>query len=466
MNKFSSRKGFCLVFVILAVLFSCFPPMGFAQRSNTPGIETKMAIETRLEERLKRVLTEITGTEKITVIVNANLYAEKEEKGKAGSVLPGVPVKKRIGEDTAFNLGDIQTLIRKLTVTIILDKGIPAKVVGMVKEITPGLVGFDPERGDELIVQQMNFEKNPFFWGSLFYPPHLYWIIAIILVSLFIFASTAFLFGPFKNFATNMVAAIQTARRSEETGEETNERELSLLPATPATETSAGEGTNIPGLSRPFSFLGEGHLRNLLYLLRGEEPENIAVIINYLEPDLSAQILTSLSPEIQFRVANSLSTISEMKPEQVRSLEEKIKTQIEYLIGGEDRLSEILEYSDRETQEKILNLFKARNPELVNRVKSILFSFESIAIFDPPVIQTIYRRSNPIIFAQVLKSTSEDVRNKVLDALTSGAADRLRQEMDLARPLAAKRIEEEKRKIISLIRQLIREGIIEIKKRG
>lgn len=432
-----------------------------------PSIETKMTIETRLEERLRRVLTEITGTEKITVIVNVHLYTEKEEKEKPESLLPGVPVKKRIGEETRpFDLGDIKTLIKKLTVTIILDKGVSAKVVEVVKEVTPGLVGLDPERGDELIVQQMNFEKNPFFWGSLFYPPHLYWIIAIILAGLFIFASTIFLFGPFKNFATNMVAAIQTTRRSEEVRGETNERELPLLPVTPVAGTAIREETGIPGSSGPFSFLREGHLRNLLFLLRKEDPENIAVIINYLEPSLSSRVFSSLSPEIQSRVATYLSRISEMNPEQVKSLEEKIKMQIEYLIGGEDRLTEILEYSNKETQEKILNSLKGRDPQLANQIKSTLVNFEDIATFDPLVIQTIYRRSNPIVFAQVLKSVPEDVKKKVLSVLTSGAADRLRQEMELARPLTVKRIEEEKRKIIDLIRQLIREGIIEIKKRG
>ncbi len=457
------KKYLFFLKILLTVLFFFLGSRGLLRAAVT-SIETKMAIETRLEERLKRVLTEITGTEKLIVIVNASLYTEKEEREKTETVLPGVPLKKKVGEETPLDLADIKTLVRKLTVTIILDKGVSAKVIEIVKEVTTGLVGLDPERGDEIIIQQIRFEKNPFYWGSIFYPPHLYWIIAIILAGVFISATALFLFGPFKNFATNMITTLQTARRSEETREETGERELPLLPATALAGGTVRQETTISGSARPFSFLREEHLRNLLFLIRRERPENIAVIVNYLDPVFSSQVFSSLSPEIQTQVAANLAKISELNPQVVRTLEEKIKTQIEYLIGGEDRLSEILDYADKETQEKVLTILKGKEPELASRIKSTLFSFEDIANFDAPVILTIYRRVNPAIFAAVLKTTSEELKNKVLGSLTAGAADRLRQEMELSRPLTARRIEEEKRKIIDLIRQLVREGIVEIKK--
>ena len=450
-----------IIFILLSLLIS---QIIFAAVPAAPGIETKMAIETRLEERLKRVLTEITGTEKLIVIVNAHLYTEKEEKEAPAVLLPGVPARKRIGEEKPLDLGDIKTLVRKLTVTIILDKGVSTKVVEIIKEVTTGLVGLDPARGDEIIVQQMRFEKNPFYWGSIFYPPHLYWIIAIILGGVFILATVLFLFGPLKNFATNMITALQTARRSEETREETHERELPLLPATVAAGGTVRQETTISGSARPFSFLKEEHLRNLLFLTHKEKPENIALIVNYLEPSISSQLFTSLSPEVQSQVTTHLAKVYELNPEEVKKVEEKLKMQIEYLLGGEVVLSEILDYTDRETQEKVLTELEKKDSELAQKIRKTLLTFEDIATFDSPVIQIIYRRVNPVVFAQVLKTTSEEVKSKVLSSLTTGAADRLRQEMELSRPLSAKRIEEEKRRIVDLIRQLVREGIVEIKR--
>ena len=80
----------------------------------------------------------------------------------------------------------------------------------------------------------------------------------------------------------------------------------------------------------------------------------------------------------------------------------------------------------------------------------------------PPVgIQSIYRRLDRTLFAQILKSSNEDIQNRVLESLTVGAAERLKEEMELSPPLSEKRLRKEKHKIVQIIRTLSVAGLLE-----
>ena len=217
----AAKRSFAISRAIALLLLStCL----YAQKESKTSIETKIAIESSMENRLKKVLTEITGTEKIVIIVNVQLMSEKKEKVPAKKedemFLPGVPIKETLAERKVESVmlsalgDDTRTLIRKLSVTIILDKSVSSAVVEIVKKVSAGLLGIEPERGDELIIQQMSFQKNVFSWGSIFYPPNIYWLFAVLAAIGFTVTISMFLFGPFQKFAKDLVSAAVSSASS------------------------------------------------------------------------------------------------------------------------------------------------------------------------------------------------------------------------------------------------------------
>ena len=46
----------------------------------------------------------------------------------------------------------------------------------------------------------------------------------------------------------------------------------------------------------PFSYVDEKNLKRLLYLIRREPPEMIALVVSYLKSEFVREVLTSLSP--------------------------------------------------------------------------------------------------------------------------------------------------------------------------
>ncbi|MBA3052845.1 MAG: hypothetical protein FP827_07165 [Candidatus Omnitrophica bacterium] len=71
-------------------------------------IQTKIAIEKNLEERLHRILTEIIGTDKLIIVIDVQLVGSDEGKDEEDEVvLPGVPLQEKLGLGIAgLQLGD------------------------------------------------------------------------------------------------------------------------------------------------------------------------------------------------------------------------------------------------------------------------------------------------------------------------------------------------------------------------
>ena len=92
-----------------------------------------------------------------------------------------------------------------------------------------------------------------------------------------------------------------------------------------------------------------------------------------------------------------------------------------------------------------------------------MVSLDILATIDVTSLQTIIRTISPGIFSQVLKMLNEDVREKILAILPTGAQARIRQEIELGRPLNPQRLETEKRRVINIIRRMEAQGLIQRK---
>lgn len=467
------RNAFLIVLVITLLNISIF-----AQKAQQGNIESKIAIETNLENRLRKVLTEIIGTDKIIVIVSVQLASEKkeeekEEKKEDDFILPGVPIKeaiseKQVGDAVMAALGDdTRTLIKKLTATVILDKGVSSSIEKVVKEVSTGILGIEEERGDQLVIQKIRFQKNPFTWTSLIYPPNIYWVLSVFAAVVLSIAVTLFLFGPFKvftkEFATGLMAAAAAIRENAKT-----EGEEGFFKAAPGQELAAQAGAEsketakaeFGGKEAPFSFINDDNLKALVHLVKNESPKTIATIINYLSPNLSSKILKYFPLNVQNEIFMSLSKVEELDVSEVDMLEANLKKRIGFLAGGSDKLINLLEYSDDKFKNQFLATLQSSNADLANAVKKTMMTLDILITLDAAGLQTVIRAVGAAGFSRVMKGMSEQLRQKILGVLPQGAAVRLKQEIDLAKALSPQQLDIEKRRIINVLKRMEAQGII------
>ena len=465
---------FLRISAILAGLLVCSQgAWSVGKESKSGGIETKIALQSSFENRLKQILPEIIGTDKVIVIVDVQLASEKKEaqetKKNDDFILPGVPIKeaiseKQVGEAVTAALGeDTRTLISKMTVTIILDKSVSSSVVNVVKQVSTSLLGIDASRGDQLNVQQMYFQKNPFYWGSLLYPPNVYWVILILSAMVLVSSVALFMFGPFKELSKGFITGI-TGISSAMRDNASSAGDESLLRAVAGAD-GANEVT-VPQngefvVEEPFSFVKPSNINSLIYLIKDLPAEKAAIVVNYLKADLASKLLAALPAEKQRGISVFMAKTRELDPTEVDSLESTLKKRIGYLVGGKDKLVQILDNADDTTRAGVVAALDVTDATLAAQVKGSLISLDILASLDVTGLQAVIKACGQASFATVLKATPDDaLRTKILAVLPAGAAARVKQEMELSRIASPQRIESEKRRLIDIIRKLEARGII------
>ena len=433
----------------------------------------KIALENQLERKLKQVIMEITGTDRVVIFVNAELISKEGGSGKLlekrkenALVLPGVPEKTEFGagqSEMLLGAGSSKFTVNKIAVSMWIDKSVPDSIVELIKDIAKNVISFKESRGDQIFVKKVDVVAKRFYWSSLFLPPNLFWFILTI--------TGAFLLGTLGLFFMDPLKKIMPALQSLEwlpgrgaDASKTVERITTLEREESAPLPSAAEpGTDAQDAVPPFSFLRERDIPSMAFLLKDKPPQDVAIVVNYLDPTLSMRLMELFPTEKQVEVALLLGREEVTNTEKVKTLEDLIQSKRSYIIGGENKLISLLDMTNDDVRDKIVQTLEARDAQTAMRIKKRIKSLETI-IQELPAqgIQILARNIDTTLFAHIVKSFPDDAQQKILASLTAGAAERLKEEIELSRPLSAVRLKREKQNLLVLVRRLIREGHIEI----
>ena len=176
--------------MLLLLFFSWFWPPSWSPQRSTAEVNDdyalKISLENQLERKLKQVIMEITGTDRVVIFVNAELASARGgggsvlEKKKANAlVLPGVPEKKEFGSgqsEMLIGAGSSKYSVNKIVLSIWIDKSVPGSIVDLTQDIAKNVIGFSQNRGDQINIKKVDFESKGFF-RNLFAMPNFLWLI-------------------------------------------------------------------------------------------------------------------------------------------------------------------------------------------------------------------------------------------------------------------------------------------------
>jgi len=453
-------------FRLFAAALAFFILARFLPAKQGSDIQTKIAIEKNLEERLHRILTEIIGTDKLIIVINAQLVGSSDgEDDEEEVVLPGVPLQEKLGLGLAgLELGDTAKKIKKLSAQIIIDEGLPESMIKIIKEVSASVLGLDDERGDILTIKKMNFRKNPFSWSDIIYPPHLWGLLFTALFAAGMAAFFVFVLRTFPGSAESVSAAVREAGEKNDSSprERFSSRHGGL---SAATANSAIIDSVLPGggvrekEGGHFSFVTPAIADKLLFLLKTEKPENIAVLLNYA-PDVSGVILSGLDKKLAGEALAQLTGTRSLPAEDVTKWENELKQKLDFFVGGKEIVSDILEnLSDDETDEYI-SFIGESNSVFAEELKKSVFKARQLSQMPPENLLAIYQHFNPVSFANVLRALPEDTRKKVLDKFPQGISSRLNEEIELASAPGADKLLAERKALSRLVSKLKKDGLL------
>jgi tetratricopeptide (TPR) repeat protein len=444
----------------------------------------------------------------------AEKYKEKGGGQKGGMqttfVLPGIPKPKTItsGPQTPDRPEQAQAqqaqqqkgvqeerfamkpVFKRLQVTVIHDDGVldPAKDAELINTVRDRIVdamGQYQLQKDQVVFRPTRFDKPPLVdWKDDLKKPSVY---LPLLYALLLLLFLSFLFGPLARFFRSYVAALREAKKGEfevlnkgeedkgedgkgeddETLEELSKGELDIMlgrkpPEPPPAPLEEDESMK---KFEPFTYITEENYKRLanLFLARADEPWLVAVVLSYLKPELARATLTSLPVELQAKVAVEALKIRQLTREQLMAIDADVKESVDFVVGGMERLTQLLDEADTQTRSNILEYLKNEKPEVYQRVRKFILTFEDVVGFPDRDMQAIVRELKTESMAKALQGAAPDVVNKFLGNMSAGAAALLKESIEYAAGLTPAQVEEERAKIMDTVKVLEKEGKINVR---
>ena len=223
----------------------------------------------------------------------------------------------------------------------------------------------------------------------------------------------------------------------------------------------------------PFSFLQKTESENLLTFIQDEHPQTISLILAHLPPTKAAEILKGLPPKKQLDVVKRIAMMEQTNPDVVHEVEKSLERRLSAFVtqefeevGGVQSVAEILNLADRSTEKAVLESLEEESPDLVEKIRRLMFVFEDVLKVDDRGIQKVLKEVDQQELALALKTASPELREKIFRNMSERAGQLIQEEMEFMGPVRVADVESAQQRIVDIVRRLEDAGEIIIQGRG
>jgi hypothetical protein len=274
---------------------------------------------------------------------------DRSLEDRAERVLSGLlgPGRSRCAVDSEFSVDHSSSQPPRLRVTLVVDGKVPSGKVGEITRILPELLRLKPERGDSLSVLQASFEPSG--------PPFPYGLSALaILISAGLCACFLHL--------SRALARLAEAQKAQA------DLESSLPAPVPEPAAPALEGEREPA-SNPYFSVSLAKADSLAELLKGQDPENLALVLSRLAPEVREAFLDRLDPAAARAALGSLASVRFVDPGMIEAVGFELERRLGSAVGGTAGLAALVRESSPEGREKMLKMLEEGAPEAARALR-------------------------------------------------------------------------------------------------
>ncbi len=219
-----------------------------------------------------------------------------------------------------------------------------------------------------------------------------------------------------------------------------------------------------------FDALQKADPSQLAKFIHNEHPQTIALVLSHLNPSQAAALLISLPAELRADVALRMANLDQISPEIMAKIAGIIGHKLKAIgelsreaYGGVRAVAEMFNRLDSGSSKEILDTIENADPALVETIRHLMFVFEDLLLIDPTGIKEVLSRVDRKLLTVALKGTSDQLKNHFLQCMSQRGAEMLKEDMDAIGPVKIKEVESAQQQIISVVRQLESEGVINLK---
>lgn len=211
----------------------------------------------------------------------------------------------------------------------------------------------------------------------------------------------------------------------------------------------------------------------LAKFIQGEHPQTIALVLAHLSAKTASVVLGFLSEKTRANVIKRLAQMQQFSPEVVQQISLVLHKKLEALgeqsrrsYGGVNAVSEMMNRLDPQTTKNILEVIESDDAQLAVAIRNSMFTFEDLIGVPDVGIRELLGQVDKKVLASAMKGAPEELKNHLMKAMSSRAAEMLKEDIDALGPMRSRDVVHAQQEIVALARKLEAEGKMTLKSEG
>ncbi|MBA3055007.1 MAG: flagellar motor switch protein FliG [Sphingomonadales bacterium] len=202
-------------------------------------------------------------------------------------------------------------------------------------------------------------------------------------------------------------------------------------------------------------------------LICEEHPQAIAVLLVQLDPEVAAEVLHALPADKQPQVVHRIATLGPVAPDALAMLEELLGQRIREFhgitplaMGGPREAAELINGAGKAVEKRVMPEITRLDKALAREIEAEMFKFEHLFVLDPQAMGALLRDVESETLIDALKGIDEEQRDVFFRAMSSRAADGIKDEIAGRGRLKLADVQTAQKAIVAVARRLAADGTI------
>lgn len=203
----------------------------------------------------------------------------------------------------------------------------------------------------------------------------------------------------------------------------------------------------------------------LAKFLQDEHPQTIAVILAHLGVRASSSLLALLPERVSADAVKRLAEMRQFSPEMAERISVVLHRKFESLgeksrhaYAGVKAVADILNRTEVTTAKMVLETIEKSDPAMALSIRDLMFTFEDMVSVPEASLREWLSAMDKRTLALALKGAPGDLRTHVMQAMSSRAAEMLKEDMEALGPVRARDVLQAQQDAVTLARRLEQEG--------
>lgn len=204
--------------------------------------------------------------------------------------------------------------------------------------------------------------------------------------------------------------------------------------------------------------------------LESEHPQTIAVVLAHLDARRGSVVIESLSEERRVEAIRRLAAMRQFSPEMAQRVAMVLHRRLENMgesgrrsYSGFKAVADLLNRMESEQTGRMLEAIEAADPAMALSIRNLMFTFDDLVTIPPASIREVVSAADKRQLALALRGAQDELRAHVFAAMSSRAAEMLKEDMEVMGPVRAREVTAAQQEILALARNLEAEGKVILK---